>query len=386
MPDIDGLRRRLRERGLAAAVLTSYESVSSFARTNLQTQLLVPSRLICLVVPVDGPTTLLLCNMEEREARETTIAQSVRAYVEFEQKPTAALAQLLADHGLADRPVGFELERLASGHLDALRAAAPHLDVRGADDLVAAAITIKTSTDRASLTAGAVATQKAVENAAATLVAGRTEQECLMAMQWALLQTGGRAEFAVFASGERTLITHPIAGDAALEDGALWRVDLGARFADGHLSDLARTGVVGTPSPEQEEILRVVLDAQRAAIERIEPGRPARELYRAAAQVIERAGFAMWAPHVGHGIGIGVHEHPTLDASNETPLEAGMVLNVEPFLPVPARGETYHTEDAVAVTDDGFQLLTEPQTALLRIDPAQAEVALIDEHRGRRRV
>jgi Xaa-Pro aminopeptidase len=73
-------------------------------------------------------------------------------------------------------------------------------------------------------------------------------------------------------------------------------------------------------------------------------------------------------PHVGHGIGIGLHEFPILHPGNHAPLRAGMVLNVEPMFKSAARRECYHVEDLAVVTEDGFRLLTQPQSSLLRIE------------------
>jgi Xaa-Pro dipeptidase len=367
MPEVEALRRSLADHRLAAAVMTSYESVSSFAHTNIATQPLVPYRLAFFFVPVEGPTALLLCNIEEAEAREVTSADDVSSYVEFAQDPIDALAELLAERGHDASAIGFELLRLSHGHVERLRAAAPRLDIRPADELINVATTIKSADEADALGQKALATQRAVERAAASLKVGATERECLRALIWELGQTGGRPEFGVFGSGELTMLAHPPARDVAIVEGDLWRVDCGARFPDGQLSDLARTGVVGEPDAEQQECMQLVIESQSAAIELAVPGRPAKELYRAAARVMERGGFDLWIPHVGHGMGVGLHELPSLDPGNDAPLKAGMVLNIEPLMAVPGRNETYHTEDLVAVTEDGPHLLTQPQTELLRI-------------------
>jgi Xaa-Pro aminopeptidase len=72
-------------------------------------------------------------------------------------------------------------------------------------------------------------------------------------------------------------------------------------------------------------------------------------------------------PHIGHGMGIGLHEFPMLEPGNDTRIQAGMVLNIEPMVVLEARKEAYHTEDLAEVTVNGPRLLTPPQDALLRI-------------------
>lgn len=367
MPEIGALQRRISDSGLDAAVLTSYETVSPFARTNIITQPWVPDRLVFFLVPASGPTSLLVCNIEENEVRATTTADEVRTYVEFAQKPTAVFAELLRERGLDGGRVGFELERLAAPYVEAVRSALPALQIEGADDIVQEQVSIKTADEIASIGEKGRLTARAVDRAIATLRAGMTEAECCKAFMWELVQTGGRPEFMVFGSGAQTLKGHPVAGDIQLQEGILWRVDFGARWSDGYLSDLARSGVVGDPSPAQEETMAALLAAQQAAFAAIEPGRPANDLWKAASAVLESAGLRIWAPHLGHSIGVGVHERPQLAPSNDTPLVAGTVLNIEPFVAIPEREEGYHTEDLVLVTEDGFEVLTEPQTELLRI-------------------
>jgi Xaa-Pro dipeptidase len=367
MPELGALQARLADEGLAAAILTSYEAVSPFAGTNIVSQPWVAERLVYFVIPREGRTTLLVCNIEEEEVRGTTTADELRSYVEFQEDPTAVLAELLRELGLHAAPVGLELRRLASSYVETLRRELPRLEVHGVDDLIGESVSVKTSAEADALGRIARATQRAVEEAAAALAPERTERECLAEFTYRLVQTGGRPEFVVFGAGARTVQGHPLTRDDRLEAGAIWRVDMGARYQGGYLSDLARTGVVGEPVPAQEEIMQAVHAAQRAAIDLVEPGRPARDLWHAAAAALAVRGLEIWAPHIGHSIGVGLHERPSLDPANPAPLVAGTVLNIEPIVVVREREEGYHTEDLVLVTEEGGVLLTEPQTALLRI-------------------
>jgi Xaa-Pro aminopeptidase len=367
MPQIATLQRGLSEAGLDAAVLTSYEMLTPFARTDIVTQLLVPQRIACFVVPASGPTTLVVCTIEHAEASATTIADEVRGYVEFEEDPIDLVAEILTELGFAEGRVGVELGRLAGLHLDNLRERLPRLRIERVDEIARAAASVKLDHELATLGVHALATQRAAERAADTLVPGRTEREAFTTFMSELVKTGGRPEFTVFGSGEGTFIGHPTPTDAPLREGALWRVDFGCRYTGGFVSDVARTGVVGEPEPEQEELMAAVIAAQRAAIDTIEPGRPARDLFRALVHSLEGAGLTYDKPHIGHGLGYGIHEEPALEPGNDTPLEVGMALCVEPLVSIPHRREAYHTEDLVAVTEDGHRFLTEPQDGLLRI-------------------
>jgi Xaa-Pro aminopeptidase len=125
--------------------------------------------------------------------------------------------------------------------------------------------------------------------------------------------------------------------------------------------------VVGEPTSEQEEIMVKLRATQDAGFAAIEPGRPASEVFEAVRAEFARQGLPFFMPHIGHGLGIGLHEFPMLEPQNHTPLEVGMVLNVEPMVVFRDQAECYHTEDLALVTPDGRELLTKPQDALIRI-------------------
>ena len=181
--------------------------------------------------------------------------------------------------------------------------------------------------------------------------------------------TGATPLFLFFSGGERTVLGHPEAQHRPMAEGSIWRTDFGARLPGGFCGDVARTGVVGAASPEQVEIFAALRSAQDAIIAQAEPGRPAAELFRAAEREFGRNSLPFLMPHVGHGIGVGLHEAPLLEPRNLNPLAAGTVMMIEPFAILADRKEGYHTEDMVVVTDDGPRRLTVPQEELLVIEP-----------------
>jgi Xaa-Pro dipeptidase len=128
---------------------------------------------------------------------------------------------------------------------------------------------------------------------------------------------------------------------------------------------MARTGVVGESDPTQAEIFAHLRATQQAIFETIEVGRPSKELYETCRREFEQRSLPFSMPHVGHGLGVGLHEAPFLHPGNDTPLEPGMVMAIEPLTVMADRREAYHTEDLVLVTEDGHRLLSSPQEKLL---------------------
>jgi Xaa-Pro aminopeptidase len=355
------------QRELDAIVLCSYQAVSYFGGTHIMTQVSLPDRLEFLVQPRDRAATMLVCNIETSMVQTQTDIDDIREYVEFVDEPSTALASLMHDLDLGSGRVGVELRRLPAAAVDELRASLQGVEFIGVDDDVEVAQSVKTRDEVASLERGAEATLQAVLQATESATRATTEVEFCGMVYERLAAAGGVPTFLVFATGERTLQAHAEAVDAAFEPGTIWRIDVGARFDNVINSDLARTGVVGDPSPDQEQILAALRATQDAGYAVIEPGRPAREVFEAVKTEFGRQGLDFWMPHVGHGLGIGLHEAPLLEPRNDTPLEVGMVLNIEPMARIHDRRECYHVEDLAEVTEDGFRLLTQPQDSLLRI-------------------
>jgi Xaa-Pro aminopeptidase len=356
----------LEREGLSAVVISSYQALSYFAGTYIMTQVSVPDRLEFLVVQPDG-AALLVCNLETSMVREQTDVEEINEYTEFADNPSEALARYLTAAGLTSGRIGIEARRLHAEAADIVRRALPDVELVPVDDAVEELQAVKSRVEADQLEYAAQSTLDAVEGAIAAAAAGVSELDLCADIAGRMMKRGGIFSFMVFGSGRRALGAHVEAIDTPLDAGALWRIDLGARFFDTINSDLARTGVVGDARPDQEEILQALRATQDAGFATLEAGRPASEVFNAVKREFERQKLPFFMPHIGHGLGIGLHEFPMLEPRNDAPLQNGMVLNIEPMVVFPDRGECYHTEDLAVVTPDGPRLLTKPQDRLLRI-------------------
>jgi Xaa-Pro aminopeptidase len=353
--------------GLDALVGCSYEALSYFAGTDIQTQLHLPERLEFFIAPRGTAPTLLVCNIEESQVRDQSPIDDVRAYVEFEHDPATQLAELLTEAGVTGR-VGIEAHRLPASALRTLEERLPTIEWIAIDRPLEQLQIAKTPDEIARLGALAGDLLSALHGTLDALGPGSSEAEIGGELVSRVARTGAIPLFMVFSSGPRTTLGHPEPLRTALRAGAIWRTDFGAR-RDGLGGDVARTGIVGSPSDEQREIFATVRAAQEAAVALAEPGRPARELFFAVKDAFEAGGLPFSMPHVGHGIGFGLHVAPLLEPRNDVPLTEGAVLNIEPFAILVDRGEGYHTEDMVLVGPSGPERLTVPQEELLVIEP-----------------
>ena len=366
-PKIARLQEIMDRKHLDGIVVSSYQNVSYFGGTYVMSQVSLPDRLAFLVVPRDQAPTLLVCGIETRQVQTQTDIKDVRDYVEFAESPTEVLARVLAERGLNRGSIGIDARRLPVASGDLLREELRGVELVPIDDDIELAQSIKDATEIGILEAAANATLAAAEETAAELQPGSTERDFSTTVFLKVMQKGGAPLFLEFASGERTMQAHPESTDRRLEAGQLWRIDFGARFHEVINSDLARTGVTGEPSKEQEATLKALRATQDAGFRAIEPGRPAREVFEAVKNEFKRQGMPFSMPHIGNGMGIAVHEFPMLQPRCDIRLQVGMVLNIEPMVVLEDRKEAYHTEDLAEVTKDGPRLLTKPQETLLRV-------------------
>ncbi len=188
---------------------------------------------------------------------------------------------------------------------------------------------------------------------------GATEEEVARAFRIEAIRQGaeGLAFDPIVAGGPRGALPHAKPGPRPFRDGDLVVVDFGVRF-QGYCSDETVTLVVGNPDPEARRVYETVLRAQRAALEALRPGVCLADVDSAARQVIEKEGYGDRFSHgTGHGVGLAVHEAPTVNARSRQRAEPGMVVTVEPGIYLPGRFGV-RLEDTVVVTENGCERIT----------------------------
>jgi Xaa-Pro aminopeptidase len=188
---------------------------------------------------------------------------------------------------------------------------------------------------------------------------GFQERELAVELEYAMRRRGAQAMAfeTIVASGPRSSLPHGVPTERVLQTGDLVIIDFGAK-CQGYCSDCTRTVSIGTPTPKQREIYDLVQRAQDAALKVISPGVPASRVDAVARQIINEQGYGETFGHsLGHGVGRVVHEEPTLINRDQTILQPGMVVTVEPGVYLPGWGGV-RIEDLVVVTSSGCEVLT----------------------------
>jgi Xaa-Pro aminopeptidase len=148
-----------------------------------------------------------------------------------------------------------------------------------------------------------------------------------------------------------------VASAKRLQVGELVVLDFGAVVAAYH-ADMTRTVVLGPPDHRQKEIYNLVLQAQGQAMAGIRPGVTCSRVDALAREVIAAAGYGDCFGHgLGHSVGLSIHERPSFSPKDDTVLEPGMVLTVEPGIYLAGWGGV-RIEDLIVVTPEGCELLS----------------------------
>ncbi len=161
----------------------------------------------------------------------------------------------------------------------------------------------------------------------------------------------------IIAAGPRSSMPHCQTNETVLQNNQVLLVDMGVVY-EGYHSDLTRPFFLGKMNTLYKKIYKIVWDAQRLGIRKAGPGVPASEVDAACRKAIHQSGYGKYFGHgTGHGVGLEIHEAPTVSSRSQTILKPGMVITVEPGIYLPGRFGV-RIEDMVLITNKGNEVLT----------------------------
>ncbi|QYR19506.1 Xaa-Pro peptidase family protein [Paenibacillus sp. sptzw28] len=206
-------------------------------------------------------------------------------------------------------------------------------------------------------------TVRMVEDVLSAVVAkvkpGMTEIEIAAELEYAMRKSGaeGPAFATTVLSGEKSAMPHGTTGTRKVGRGELLLFDLGV-YAGGYMSDITRTFAVGDISDSLKTVYDTVLQANLRGIEAVRPGVRMSDVDQAARRYIEDQGYGAYFTHrLGHGLGLEIHEYPSVHGKNTDVLREGMVMTIEPGIYLTGIGGV-RIEDDIAVTSTGVEVLT----------------------------
>ncbi len=275
--------------------------------------------------------------------------------VTFEETPRAVLATLA--ERLSGRRIGVEAPHLSLANADLLRNGG--VDIVARAGAVEALRAVKDAGELEQLRHAAAISDQVFDELGRAPFVGRTEAELAWWIEQAWHEAG--ADGASFApavgAGENGARPHAKPRDVAIPEDTLVVVDAGCTVG-GYASDCTRTFFTGEPTGRLREVYDLCLTGQLDGLAAVAPGANGREVDAASRVAMAEAGMGDRFGHgLGHGVGLEVHELPTLRPESDSVLVTGNVVTVEPGLYLPGEFGV-RIEDMVVVTEDGCERLT----------------------------
>lgn len=375
---LDRLRAHADEHGLDGLVI--FDAMRIFYLTGFYR--LADERPLVMVARTDGDVVLLVPHLEEENVPvRTPDIREVRVYREFpgERHPMDHLADLLKELALDGATIGVDAAGSTGGAVGAgwysgpsLPDIAPNATLHSVQAFIDRMRIVKSPAEveliRMSAQFGNLAHSYLKDEVHVGVTeleaAHRASTRAATAMAHAFgedwepfggLGPGGAA--AAFTSGPKTAFNHRQPGGRRVREGD---VLLTFAFSEvgGYVSELERMFIVGEPTERHRRYFELEVRAQQAAFDAIRPGARCSDVERAVnAFLHDHDLYELTRTHIGHGLGLDIHEAPFFSLGDDTLLEPGMVMTVEPCLFIPGFAGFRHS-DTLVVTDDGFDFIT----------------------------
>lgn len=315
-------------------------------------------RLLALAVFQEEEPFLVTPSMEKHSAKRSGWDNEIIGYTDIDH-PWELIFQGIKKRINKVETLAIEKEHMNVERYEELTKLFPNSTIVSAEEKLRKLRMIKDAKELETMEEACALADYAVEVGVSEIKEGKTELEVLSAIEFAIKKKGvTEMSFATMVlTGANAASPHGTPGLTKIKKGDFVLFDLGV-VVDRYCSDITRTVAYGDINDQQKEIYDTVLKAQLTAISASRPGVTASDVDLAARKVIADAGYAEYFPHrLGHGLGISVHEYPSMTETNPLVLEKGMVYTIEPGIYVPDVAGV-RIEDDVYVTDDGVKVLT----------------------------
>ena len=382
---VEKLKQYLQEHDLDAALILKPENVFYYSNFNP----VLNSHPCYVVVHADGSAKLLAHCLRGEHVRQECGLENVGFYGKWGAnraialKPVDALHILLGDGPLR---LGVEMDVISCGLLERLRSC---LNIRQVKDIsvgISMAKMVKDAYEISRIRRAAKLVDVGVRTTIAALSRGLDEARACTEGQYQMRQVWSDefpdSEVCGFGTSEGGMVDslhvwclsngHIAYGTDCPKAYVPQRGDVTLPMAwakvDGYHAENERTLAIGTLSGTREKAYRAVLEAREAVFSILRPGVLFEDLYKAAVGVFQQNGFEDILPgRVGHGVGNSAHEFPSLESGNQLPLQAGMVITVEPGLMDGVWGGVRHS-DTVLITDNGYERLTRLDNGFIQLE------------------
>lgn len=383
--------RRLQEdltaRGMAAMICMKPEN--SFYLSGFNP--IIYSHPVVAILPAKGDPVILVHALRDDHAHDSAWVRDIRLYGAWGVKKTmgpdwlAALAAILGELGVADGSIGIEDDFLPLSRVRQFEGKFPDASFENASDVIRKARLIKEPYEVECARIAARLADEGMTAAISALAAGGDERAVSVAGMSAMNRLWtteypdievcdfGSLEGGVHnglwcwcLSGKRVLINADNPKICKPKSGEIvvlfaWAV------CNGIHAENERTVAIGALNDERRSAYETILEVRERTQELMKPGTAVKDLYLAVKEEYARLGYAPYTPgRIGHGMGLGAHEEPSLEAKCDIILEPNIILTFEPNLKIPEWGGIQHS-DTVLITEDGCEFLTRTENGYIQV-------------------
>ncbi|MEI4769281.1 Xaa-Pro peptidase family protein [Psychrobacillus sp. FJAT-51614] len=354
MKQVKRIQSFLNTNNIDAAFITTPDNVFYFTgfRSNPH------ERLLGVLIFKDDTPFIICPQMEVPDALATGWTGDIVGHQDTENAWDIVVQTIQNKVGVI-QSLAIEKAHLTVERQEAILERIPEIQISRIDEEINKLRVIKTEDELVNMRKAAELADFAIEVGCKEIAEGKTELEILNAIESAVKEKGGyQMSFdTMVLSGPKTASPHGNPGDRKIQKGDFVIFDLGVIY-NGYCSDITRTVAFGEPTEDKREVYDTVRRAEEAAVNAVKPGITAMELDKIARDVITDAGYGEYFTHrLGHGLGISVHEFPSITGVNDMKLETGMVFTIEPGIYHP-NITGVRIEDDVVVTENGVEVLT----------------------------
>lgn len=358
---IEKLTHWMKEQDIGMCFLTSTENIFYFSNFYSDPH----ERLLGLAIFQEVEPFLILPAMEKNSAKDSGWSFEIIGYSDIDN-PWELVERAAKKRGKTFEKIAIEKEHMNVERYEELQDRFSSVAFVSAEEKLRRLRMIKDEGEIARIKEACALADYAIEAGTAEIREGRTELEVLASVEYELKKKGVQEmSFATMVlTGKNGANPHGIPGQTKIQKGDFILFDLGV-VVEGYCSDITRTVAYGDINEKQREIYETVLKGQLSAIEASKPGVTCSEVDLTARNIIREAGYGEYFNHrLGHGLGISVHEYPSLTETNPLILETGMVFTIEPGVYLPGVAGV-RIEDDIVITDNGAESLTKYQKELL---------------------
>ena len=341
------LKTYLTESKIAAVMITAPANVFYFTGFNSNPH----ERFMSLFIDTHADKTYLFVPSLDKDAAMQGSDITTIIPISDEQIPFEVVRESV---GELSKTVGIEAKVLSYHLYNSLLEFFPGVEVVDVQPFINKQRMKKSKEEIAKLMTALEIIEKVLEEGIKKVKIGMSESDLTAELEFLMRKFGadGTSFSTIVLSGEKAALPHGSPGERTIQKGDYLLIDFGV-IKDGYCSDITRTFIIGEASEQQKEIYDIVLKSNEAGINAVQAGIPLKTFDIEARNVIINSGYGDYFNNrVGHGLGIEVHEEPSIHEKNEQIAETGLVFTIEPGIYIPDVGGV-RIEDTVYINEDG---------------------------------